>query len=81
MTCRIGADLTSWHRSSADILVQPCLGGRQMCGKTALSGRMLPCTCPASRLVVVDDAGHFGGSMGEQFTAAIDAMADELCPA
>jgi proline iminopeptidase len=30
---------------------------------------------PASRLVVVDDAGHFGGSMGEQFTAAIDAMA------
>jgi proline iminopeptidase len=36
---------------------------------------------PASRLVVVDDAGHFGGSMGEQFTAAIDAMADELRPA
>ena len=33
---------------------------------------------PASRLVVVDDAGHFGGSMGEQFTAAIDAMADDL---
>ena len=32
---------------------------------------------PASRLVVVDDAGHFGGSMGEQFTAAIDAMADD----
>ena len=25
---------------------------------------------PTSRLVVVDDAGHFGGSMGEQFTAA-----------
>ena len=36
---------------------------------------------PASRLVVVDDAGHFGGSMGEQFTAAIDAMADQLRPA
>jgi len=35
---------------------------------------------PASRLVVVDDAGHFGGSMGEQFTAAIDAMADQLHP-
>jgi proline iminopeptidase len=35
---------------------------------------------PASRLVVVDDAGHFGGSMGEQFTAAIDAMADRLSP-
>ena len=33
---------------------------------------------PASRLVVVDDAGHFGGSMGEQFTTAIDAMADQL---
>ncbi len=33
---------------------------------------------PASRLIVVDDAGHFGGSMGEQFTAAIDAMADYL---
>ena len=33
---------------------------------------------PASRLVVIDDAGHFGGSMGEQFTAAIDAMAGEL---
>ena len=32
-------------------------------------------------LVVVDDAGHFGGSMGEQFTAAIDATADELRPA
>ena len=32
-------------------------------------------------LVVVDDAGHFGGSMGEQFTAAIDAMADALRPA
>jgi pimeloyl-ACP methyl ester carboxylesterase len=36
---------------------------------------------PASRLVVVDDAGHFGGSMGEQVTAAIDAMADQLHPA
>ena len=23
-------------------------------------------------------AGHFGGSMGEQFTAAIDAMAGQL---
>jgi len=32
-------------------------------------------------MVVVDDAGHFGGNMGEQFTAAIDAMADELRPA
>lgn len=32
------------------------------------------------RLVVLDDAGHFGGSMGEQFTAAIDAMADRLRP-
>jgi proline iminopeptidase len=31
---------------------------------------------PASRLVVVDDAGHLGGSMGQEFTAAIDAMAD-----
>jgi len=29
-------------------------------------------------VVVVDDAGHFGGSMGEQFTAVIDAMADGL---
>lgn len=36
---------------------------------------------PVSRLVVIDDAGHFGGSMGEQFTAAIDAMADQLRPA
>jgi proline iminopeptidase len=36
---------------------------------------------PASRLVVVEDAGHFGGSMGEQFTAAMDAMADQLRPA
>ena len=33
---------------------------------------------PASRLVVVDDAGHFGGSMGERFTAAINAMAEQL---
>lgn len=33
---------------------------------------------PASRLVVIEDAGHFSGSMGEQFTAAIDAMADQL---
>ena len=33
---------------------------------------------PASHLVVVDDAGHFGGSMGEQLTAAIDAMAEHL---
>jgi proline iminopeptidase len=32
---------------------------------------------PASRLVVVEDAGHFGGSMGEHFTKAIDAMAEE----
>ena len=32
-------------------------------------------------LVVIDDAGHFGGNMGEQFTAAIDAMADALRPA
>ena len=31
-------------------------------------------------LVVVDDAGHFGANMDEQFTAAIDAMADELRP-
>ena len=36
---------------------------------------------PANRLLVVDDAGHFGGSMGEQFTAAIDAMADYVRPA
>ena len=36
---------------------------------------------PASRLVVVDEAGHSGGSMGEQFTAAIDAMAEQLDPA
>jgi proline iminopeptidase len=36
---------------------------------------------PASHLVVVDDAGHFGGSMGERFTAAIGAMADQLRPA
>lgn len=35
---------------------------------------------PASDLVVVDDAGHFGGSMGERFTAAIDAMADYVRP-
>ena len=35
---------------------------------------------PASRLVIVVDAGHFGGSMGEQFTAAIDAMADQPHP-
>lgn len=27
---------------------------------------------PASRLVVVDDAGHFGGRMGQEFVAAID---------
>jgi proline iminopeptidase len=33
---------------------------------------------PASRLVVVDDAGHFGGSMGEQFTDAIDAVAGRV---
>jgi len=32
-------------------------------------------------LVVVDDASHFGGNMDEQFTAAIDVMADELRPA
>lgn len=31
---------------------------------------------PASRLVVVGDAGHFGGSVGKRFTAAIDEMAD-----
>ena len=31
-------------------------------------------------MVVVGDAGHFGGNMDEQFTAAIDAMADELRP-
>src|SRR5215469_18820024 len=36
---------------------------------------------PASRLVVVDDAGHFGGSTGQQFTAAIDAMVGQLHPA
>lgn len=35
---------------------------------------------PASRLVVVGDAGHFGGSMGDQFAAAIDAMAELLRP-
>jgi proline iminopeptidase len=35
---------------------------------------------PASQLVVVDDAGHFGGSMGAQFNAAIEAMADGLLP-
>jgi proline iminopeptidase len=29
---------------------------------------------PASRLVVVDDAGHFGGSMGQELVAALDAM-------
>ncbi|WP_276970603.1 prolyl aminopeptidase [Ferrimicrobium acidiphilum] len=30
---------------------------------------------PASRLAVVDDAGHFGGSMGLELVAALDAMA------
>jgi proline iminopeptidase len=29
---------------------------------------------PASRLVVVDDAGHFTGSMGRELVAAIDSM-------
>lgn len=29
---------------------------------------------PASRLVVVNDAGHFGGRMGQEFVAAIDTM-------
>ena len=29
---------------------------------------------PASRLVIVDDAGHFTGSMGRELTAAIDSM-------
>jgi len=33
------------------------------------------------RLVVIGDAGHFGASMGEQLTAAIDAMAGQLRPA
>lgn len=33
---------------------------------------------PASQLIVLDDAGHFGGSMGERFTAAINDMADRL---
>jgi proline iminopeptidase len=35
---------------------------------------------PASELILIDDAGHFGGSMGERFTAAIDAMADRVSP-
>jgi proline iminopeptidase len=35
---------------------------------------------PANSLVVIDDAGHFGGSMGERVVAAIDAMADQLRP-
>lgn len=33
---------------------------------------------PASELTVVEDAGHFGGSMSERFRAAIKAMADRL---
>jgi len=33
---------------------------------------------PASRLVVVEDAGHFGGSMNAEFDAAIAEMADLL---
>jgi len=32
-------------------------------------------------MMVVDDAGHFGGNMDEQFTAAINAIVDELRPA
>jgi proline iminopeptidase len=35
---------------------------------------------PASRLAVIDDAGHFGGSMGREFEAAIDAMAGVAPP-
>ncbi len=31
---------------------------------------------PASRLVVVDDAGHFTGSMARELTAAIDSIAE-----
>ncbi len=31
---------------------------------------------PASRLVIVDDAGHFGGSMNDELDAAIADMAD-----
>ena len=35
---------------------------------------------PASLLVVVDDAGHFGGSMGQEFLAAIDTMGAVTAP-
>lgn len=35
---------------------------------------------PASSLVVVDNAGHAGGSMSERFVAAMDGMADQLPP-
>jgi proline iminopeptidase len=35
---------------------------------------------PASELVVIDDAGHFTGRMGEEFSAATNAMADRLRP-
>ncbi len=31
---------------------------------------------PTSRLVVCEDAGHFGGSMGDELVAATDAMAE-----
>jgi proline iminopeptidase len=36
---------------------------------------------PASRLVIVSDAGRFGGSMGDQFSAAIDSIGAPLRPA
>ncbi len=42
---------------------------------------MLHKAWPASRLIVVDDAGHFGGSMGEKFAAAIDEMVNQLSSA
>lgn len=35
---------------------------------------------PSSRLVVVDDASHFGGRMGQEFVAAIDAMGAITAP-
>ncbi len=35
---------------------------------------------PASRLIVVDDAGHSDGSLNHRFTQAINAMPDQIGP-
>jgi proline iminopeptidase len=74
--CFLGDDEVYAHMASIAHIPATLIHGRHDISGPLDTAWDLYKVWPASRLVVVDDAGHFGGSMGAEFVAAIDGMAD-----